>query len=116
MARTAKTQSSEQKDEAQRSDAQTSSDSTSMISSSSTVDSRLTAEQEQAQIKEQADVSLVSEPTNDVPDREMVKVKTLGAYMLQDPTTGYSVSEKGDSVPLSAFIQKALDEERIKKA
>lgn len=117
MARTAKDQSNKQESEAQRSDAQTSANSTSMISTSSTTDaSRLTAEQEQAQIQAQVDKTLGNKDEELPEGTKTVKVKTLGAYLLQDPTTGYSVSEKGDTVPLSPFIQKSLDDGRIEKA
>lgn len=48
---------------------------------------------------------------------EMITVETTGAFMLHDTTTGYTVPHDEEAtVPLSTFIQDALDLKRLKKA
>lgn len=114
MARTSRNTSSEQKNEAQRDEATTSADSTSMISGTRTATNRPSAEEEQAEIQKQADAMSGKEPENDA--AEKISVKTLGPYMLQDPTTGDIVEQKGSEVIKTSWIVDQLEAGRIEKA
>jgi hypothetical protein len=116
MARPSRTQSNAQESEAQRSDAKTSADATSLVSgSASSVEeqSRLSVEEEQAEIQASVDRTLGKE---DEPAGEKIKVKTLGPYLIHDPTTGDTVEEDGSEVRLSGFIKDQLEAGRIAKA
>lgn len=115
MARTSRNQSNAQQDEGQH---------TAMTSDAARADDApaqpaFDAEAELAEIK--ADVEdMTSEdgPAKDdaAPDQEMIKVKTTGPFMLHDPTTGYSVTEEGDEVIKTGFIDSQLELGRIVKA
>jgi hypothetical protein len=115
MARTSRTTSNAQENEGQRKEGQTSADSTSMISGSGTTDAaRLDAKEEQAAVQEQVDAMLGKEEENT--GAEKISVKTLGPYMLQDPTTGDIVEESGSEVIKTSWIMSQLEAGRIKKA
>jgi hypothetical protein len=116
MARPARSQSNAQESEAQRSEAQTSSDSTSLVSGTSSLEeqSQITAADEQAEVQASVDRQLGKEDEDDA--AEKIKVRTLGPYLIHDPTTGDTVEEDGSEVRLSSFIKDQLDAGRIEKA
>lgn len=45
-----------------------------------------------------------------------VKVKTTGAFMLQDPFSGEEITEEAKEVPFTPFISDRLDTEELEKA
>lgn len=116
MARSRNT-TSDQPNEAQRDEAATSSDSTSLISSSPIHDeSKLSLEDEQAEIKDQADTLLGKDDPNEDDIRDRIKVKSTGSFLVYDPTTGLSAGETGGEMILTPFVQNQLDEGRLEKA
>lgn len=118
MAKGTRTQSNAQESEAQRSDAETSDNSTSLTSAQVPApDGRLSTQEELDQIQEQADAQLGKDSdTNDAAER--IEVKTLGSYLVHDPTTGDTVESDGQPTKVikSQFIVDQLASGRLVEA
>lgn len=119
MAKGTKAQSNAQESEAQRSNANTSAESTS-LTSTSTVPApagQLSTQDELTQIQEQADLTVGKEP-DDNSGAEMITVKTLGSYLVHDPTTGDTVESDGQPTEVikSQFILDQLEAGRLEEA
>lgn len=117
--RGSRTTSNAQENEGQRRPGETSAESTSLTSSESTAaeTGRLSAEEEQALIQTSVDKTL----GNDTPEddgREKISVKTLGSYLVHDPTTGETVEADGEStkVTKTPFIQAQIEAGRLEEA
>lgn len=110
-------QSSEQKNEGQRREGQTSAESTSLTSATATTDrGELTVEQELQEIQEQSDSMLGKDTANE--GKEKITVKTLGSYLVHDPTTGDTVESDGvaTEVVKSQFIKDQIASGRLAEA
>jgi hypothetical protein len=114
MSRTSRTQSNDQKSEAQRSESLTSSEGTAKQTPDTAPDGQLSVLNEHEQIQDQLDTMLGVE--DEVPESELISVKTNGPYLLHDPTTGDTVEESGGKVRNSQFIKDNLEAGRISEA
>lgn len=117
MARTPRTNSSEQKDEGQHTDGAPTGNDTSMISNPPAVNPtpRLSAEDERTEIDATLDRSLGTE-ADTAPASEKISVKTTGNFMLHDPTTGDTIRSEASEVRKSQFVMDQIEAGRAEEA
>lgn len=112
--RQTRTQSNEQKSEAQRSESMTSAEGTS-LKTESEAQTKPSVEELAAETQRQHEEMNLS-PSAKEPEGETGDYKTTGNFYWQDPTTGDTVFRKASTVRLSMAVRTAEEEGRIEKA